>query len=62
MIWHLLYVCPLPLEPQSRIRPHPTPLGCQRALALGSLCHTAGFRWLSTLYMVICTFQRCSFK
>jgi len=36
---------------------HPTPLGCHRALALGSLCYTLNFHWLSILHMVIYMFQ-----
>ena len=35
-----VYTCPLPPEP-------PSPLGCQRALNLSSLCHTANAHWLS---------------
>ena len=27
-----VYMCPLPFEPPSYLPPHPTPLGCQRAL------------------------------
>ena len=43
----LVYVCPFPLEPLSKLVPHPTPLGCHRAPDLGSLRHTANFHWLS---------------
>ena len=41
--------CHLPLPP--------TPLGCHRALVLGSLCHTANSHWLSVLHMILCIFQ-----
>ena len=41
-----------PLKPPSHLPPHPTPLGCHRALALGSWHHTANFRRLSILHMV----------
>ena len=40
----------LPLEPPSNLPPHPTPLGCHRAPALGSLHHTANYHWLSIIY------------
>ena len=33
--------------------PHPTPLGCHRAVGLSSLCHTANTHQLSILHMVI---------
>ena len=42
-----------PLKPPSHLPPHPTPLGCHRALALGSWHHTANFRRLSILHMVV---------
>ena len=32
--------------------PHPTPLGCHRSLALGSLCHISNYHWLSILHTV----------
>ena len=35
-----LDIGPLPLETPSRLAPHPTPLGCLRALGLSSLNHT----------------------
>ena len=37
--------------------PHPTPLGCHRALGLGSLCRTANSHWLSILHMVMYTYM-----
>ena len=40
-------ICPLPLKPPSDLPPHPTPLGCQRAPSLSSLCHTENSHWLS---------------
>ena len=42
-----IYIYPLPLEPDSHLPPHPTPLGCHRAPDLSSLHHTANFHWLS---------------
>ena len=41
-----VYECPLSLESPSCLPPHPTPLGCHRALDLSSLHHTANFYWL----------------
>ena len=34
-------MCPLPLEYPSHLLPHPTPLACHRAPALGSLHRTS---------------------
>ena len=42
-----VYICPLPSELSSHLPPHPTPLGCYRALDLSSLHHTANFHGLS---------------
>ena len=42
---------PLPLEPPSCLPPHPTALGCHRAL-VSSLGYIAYSRWLSVLPMV----------
>ena len=53
---------PLPLEPPSNLPPHPTPLGCHRAPALGSLHHTANFHWLSLLHLVMFMFQCICFN
>ena len=36
----------LPLVPPSHLPPHPTPLGCHRALDSSSLYHTANSCWL----------------
>ena len=36
-----IYISPLPLEGPSCLPPHPTPLGCHRALALSSLHHNS---------------------
>lgn len=48
------YTCaPLSWTPSHR-SPHPTPPGCHRAAALGSLLHTSNLHWLSIL---ICMFQ-----
>ena len=45
---------PEPLHP-----PHPIPLGCPRAPALGSLLHSSNLHWSSILHMVIHMFQCC---
>ena len=57
-----VYICPFSLEPSSHFPPHPTPLGCHRTLALGSLHHTANSRCLLILHMVMHMFQRYSLK
>ena len=46
----------------SHLPPHPIPLGCPRALALGALLHTSNLRWPSILHMVTYTFQCYSLK
>ena len=51
--WAIGIHMPLPLEPLSYLCPHCTPLGCHKALALGSLCHTANSHWLAILHMAI---------
>ena len=43
-----------PFYTLSHLPPHLTPPGCHRALALGSLHHTANSHWLSILYMAVC--------
>ena len=55
-----VYICSPLLEPSSHLLPHPTPLGCHRAPALGSLHHTANSHWRSILHMVTCMFLCCS--
>ena len=47
-----------PSKPLSYLYPHPTSLGCHRALALGSLHHTADSHWLSILHLVSQLFVR----
>ena len=42
-----IYIYPLPFEPPSHLPPHPTPLGCHRALGLRSLHHRANSHRLS---------------
>ena len=42
--------------------PHPIPLGCPVALALGVLLHALNLHWSSILYIVIYMFQPYSFK
>ena len=39
--------------PPSHLPPHPTPLGCHRALGLSSLCHRAHSHWLSIFHIVM---------
>ena len=49
LYWFLPYVHmnqPQVYESPSCLPPHPTPLGCHRALDLRSLHHTANFYWL----------------
>ena len=46
----------------SHFLPHLTPLGCHRALDLGSLQHTANSYWLSILHLVMYMFQCSSLK
>ena len=54
------YTCvPLILNP---LPPHPIPLGCPRALALGALLHASNLHWSSILHMVIYMFQCYSLK
>ena len=48
---------PFPFKPPSHLPLHPTPLGCHRALGLGSLHHTANSHQLSVLHMVMYMFQ-----
>ena len=44
---------PLPLIPPSHLPHLPTPLGCHKTQALGSLHHTSNSHCLSILHMVI---------
>ena len=55
-------MCPTHPETPSHLLPHPIPLGCPRALALGALLHTSNLRWPSILHMVTYTFQCYSLK
>ena len=41
----MVYPCLLHPEPPSPVPPHPIPLGCPRALALGTLLHASNLRW-----------------
>ena len=52
-----VYMCPPDPEPPSHLLPHPIPLGCPRALALGALPHAANLHWPSVFHMVMCMFQ-----
>ena len=44
------YACPATLDPPSHLPPHPTPLGCHKALCWSRLCPTANSHWLSVLH------------
>ena len=44
-------------ETPSHLPPHPIPLGCPRAPALGALLHALNLHWSSILHMVIYMFQ-----
>lgn len=46
--------------PPAQLPPHPIPLGCSRAPALGTLFHALNLHWSSILHMVIQMFQCCS--
>ena len=48
-----VYMCPSILNPP----PHPIPLGCPRAPALGALLHAYNLHWSSILNVVIYMFQ-----
>ena len=52
-----IHTCALPLEPPIHLPPHPTLLGCHRALCLNSLHNTANCHCLFILYMVKYMFQ-----
>ena len=47
-------------ERPSNIPPHPIPLGCPGARALGALLHALNLHWSSILHMVVYLFQCCS--
>ena len=49
-------------ESPSHLLPHPIPLGCPRALALGALLRTSNWHWSSSLHMVMYLFQCYSLK
>ena len=44
-------------ESSSNLPPHPIPLDCPRAPALGALLHASNLHWPSVLYMVMYMFQ-----
>ena len=50
------------LKLYSHFSPHPIPLGCPRAPALGALLHASNLPWSSILHMVIYMFQCYSLK
>ena len=49
-------------EAPYHLPPHPLPLGCPRALALGALLHAWNLHWPSILHMVMYMFQYYSLK
>ena len=49
-------------ETPSHFPPHPIPLGCLRAPALGALLHASNLHWSSILHMVMYMSQCCSLK
>ena len=51
-----------PSQTSSHLPPHPIPLGCPRALTLGSLLHASNLHWSSVLHMVMYMFQCYSLK
>ena len=57
------YTC-VPPHPECLfyLPPHPIPLGCPRALALGALLHVLNLPWSSILHMMIYMFQCYSLK
>ena len=48
-----IQICPLPPETPPDFPPHPTPLGCHRALGWAPCVGTAAFHQLSILHMVM---------
>ena len=50
------------IQPSSHLTPKTTPVGCQRAPALGFLCQTASSHWLSISHTVMHLFQCYSLK
>ena len=50
------------IQPSSHLTPQTTPVGCQRAPALGFLCQTASSHWLSVSHTVMHLFQCYSLK
>ena len=55
------HVPPRP-EPPTHLPPHPIPLACPSALALGALFQTSNLDWSSISHMVIHMFQCSSLK
>ena len=49
-------------ERPSNIPPHPIPLGCPGARALGALLHALNIHWSSILHMIVYLFQCSSLK
>ena len=57
-----LYTCPPNPETLSHLPPHPIPLGCPRAPALGALLHAWNLHCSSILHIAMYMFQRYSLK
>ena len=58
----LLSMCPSQPEPLSYLPPHPIPLGCPQAPALGALLHASNLHWSSILHVVMYMLQGYSLK
>ena len=55
-------MCPLHPETPAHLPPHPIPLDCPRAPALGVLHHASNSHWSSILHMIKYMFQSYSLK
>ena len=67
MLWwffaiHQKYVHVSPHPEPPHLPPHPTSVGCPRALALSALLHASSLYWSSLLHMVMYMFQCYSLK
>ena len=49
-------------DPLTHFPPHPIPLGCPRAPALGALLHASNLHCSSILHVAVCMFQCYSLK
>ena len=51
------YLCSPHPEPPSHLLPHPIPVGCPRAAALGTPLHASNLPWSSISHMIIYVFN-----